>query len=152
MKSSGKSQATLRATALALFAFVPLAALAGEPQTILWKPETTALLKLNGRPVKTWNVYRAEKKKDWILVQLGRRFLLLDTKQHTVRELDPATVKPNGKNVECQEPQGQEKRIESTDWMLRDIGPAQLVRLKLLDYGGVLDVQLPHPYNFRVAY
>jgi hypothetical protein len=152
VKSSANSQAGLRAATLALFIFVALAAFAGEGQTILWKPETTALLKLNGRPVKTWSVYRAEKKKDWILVQLGRRFLLLDTKQHTVRELDPATVKPNGKNVECPEPQGQERRIESTDWVMRDIGPAQLVRLKLLDYGGVLDVQLPHPYNFRVAY
>ena len=133
-------------------AFVPFAALAGDAPAIVWKQESTALLKLNGRPVKTWNVYRAEKKKDWILVQLGHRYLLLDTKQHSVRELDPATVKPNGKNVECPEPQGQERRIESTDWVMRDIGPAELVRLKLLDYGGVLDVQLPHPYNFRVSY
>jgi hypothetical protein len=154
VKFPGKSQARLRAAKLALFAacaIAPLAALAGDAM-ILWKPETTALLKLNGRPVKTWNVYRAEKKKDWILVHLSHRYLLLDTKQRTVRELDPATVKPSGKNVECPEPQGQERRIESTDWVLRDIGPAELVRLKLLDYGGVLDVQLPHPYNFRVAY
>ena len=155
MKSPGKPHAKFRAAGFALFAvsaFLPLAALAGGAQPIVWKPETTALLKLNGRPVKTWSVYRAEKKKDWILVQLGHRYLLLDTKQHTVRELDPATVKADGKNVESPEPQGQERRIESTDWNLRDIGPAELVRVKLLDYGGVLDVQLPHPYNFRVAY
>jgi len=155
VKSLGKPQAKLRAAKLALFAasaFVPSATIAGGAATITWKPETTALLKLNGRAVRTWNVYRAEKKKDWILVQLGHRYLLLDSKQHTVRELDPATVKAKGKNVECPEPQGQERRIESTDWDLRDIGPAELVHVKLLDYGNVLELQLRHPYNFRVAY
>ncbi len=123
----------------------------GGAQEIVWKPEPQALLKLEGRAVRTWNVYRSDKKKQLVLVQLGHRFLILDTKERTVHELAPTDVKPHGKDVASPEP-GDAKVIPSAEWVMRDVGPAQLIRVRLMDYGRVLELQVPHPYNFRVAY
>jgi len=142
-----------RVTVPFLFLFCAAAGSAASGETtITWKPVETAVLKLDNRAVKTWIVYLAEKKKQLILIQLGQRYLALDTKAHTVYEFDPQTVKRKGTTVESPDLQRSWRQISSSEWATRDIGPAQLVRVKLLDYGRVLEVQLPHPYDFRVSH
>ncbi len=119
---------------------------------IVWKPVTDAQLKLDGRPVRSWNVYRVEKKNNLILVQLGRRYLRLDTKERTVYELQPSELEAHGKDFQTHESAGQRKLVPSSDWVDRDVGTAQLVRVKLQDYGHVLEVQLPHLPDLRGLY
>jgi hypothetical protein len=122
----------------------------GAKETV-WKPVEGCILKLEGRAVKTWNVYRAEKNNRLLLVQLGRRYLILDTKERWVQELAPSDVKAHGKDFVTSSG-GKRKPIPSGNWVTRDVGPAELIRVRLMDYGKVLEVQVPHPYNFRVAY
>ncbi len=48
------------------------ASAAGKP--IAWKPADQALLRVDDRAVKDWNVYQAGKKDNRLLLQIGARF------------------------------------------------------------------------------
>jgi hypothetical protein len=120
--------------------------------TILWKPATGAILKLNGRPVRKWNLYQAEKKGQFLLLQLGWRYLALDVKQEEVYEIPANSLKPKADGFTGQEPGSGMREIPSSDWTTRDIGPAELVRVKLGDYGQTVEIQVPHPPDLRAFY
>ncbi len=42
--------------------------------------------------------------------------------------------------------------LSTTNWSIRDVGPAEMIKLTLGDYGRVLDVELPHPPDMRAFY
>jgi hypothetical protein len=42
--------------------------------------------------------------------------------------------------------------LPADNWSVRDVGPAELVRLTLKDYGRVLQIELPHMQDFRAVY
>ncbi|MCL4523615.1 MAG: hypothetical protein M1451_06855 [Acidobacteria bacterium] len=119
------------------------AAAAGEQ--IAFKRQATAILKMDNKPVKFWEVYVAEKRGHLVLVQLGQRYLLLDTKEKEILELDPGAVehKPKGNDVVWERSPKSEKLLESEDWALRKIGPAISIKVRLAAEGRVLEVQLP---------
>lgn len=122
-------------------------------EKITWKPVAAAVLKLDDRPVKLWNVYVAERKDHLILVQLGQRYLIIDTEAREVLEVAPAALKRKGKELrwERQKPRG-EKSLPTEDWVIRDAGRARIVHLKLADEGRILEVQLPREQDFRSLY
>ena len=155
----------------------PLAGQAAEK--IVWKPVALAVLKVDDRPAKIWEVYVAQKKEHLVLVQLGRRNLVLDTELREVVELPPAALqrkgkdlqwdraeKPNTENTEAQRAQredvekstGQEasaptgKVLETTGWWIRDAGRARIIRVRLKAEGRVLEVQLPLRPDLRILY
>jgi hypothetical protein len=37
-------------------------------------------------------------------------------------------------------------------WAVRDVGPAEMIKLTLGDYGRALDVELPHMPDLRAFY
>ncbi|MGH9776470.1 MAG: hypothetical protein ACRD50_16180 [Candidatus Acidiferrales bacterium] len=125
---------------------------AGDSGRIIWKPVSDAQLKLNGHGVVSWNVYRAEKKKNLILIQLGHRWMCIDSAAKSVYELSATEVKSQKENKETDEIPPAGRRIPASDWVDRDVGPAQLVRVRLGDYGNTVEVQLPHPLDLRIAY
>ncbi len=163
---------------LALWVALAMGCGALAAETLTWKPVTAAVLKIDQRPAKGWNVYQAEKKHHLILVQLGRRFLLLDIKAHEVYELAPESLEQKGnelrwKNAEIPTAATQRKQTEpatpgsgtdaaengraekplpSADWVVRDVGHALLVRVRLTAEGRVLEVQLPRPRDLRSLY
>src|ERR1700682_4878568 len=57
----------------------------------IWKPIENALLKIDEKPVKLWTAYRLEKDKiaKRLLLQLGSRYLLIDTEGREVLEFRP---------------------------------------------------------------
>ena len=77
---------------------LPPAILAAEK--IVWKPVVLSLLKVDGKPAKIWNVYVAQKKEHLVLVQLGRRNLVLDTELREVIEIAPAAIQRKGKDLQ----------------------------------------------------
>ena len=116
-----------------------------------WKPLSGAILMLSGRPVKTWNLYEGDKKGMLLLVQLGHRVLILDLSGHRIYAPPPTDFPQISKGAEF-EGRGaadSDPQISGSDWTRRDVGPAELVRVKLGDYGQTLEMQIPHPMDFR---
>jgi hypothetical protein len=118
---------------------------AAEAENIAFKRQATAILKMDGKPVKFWEVYVAKKRGHLVLVQLGRRYLLLDTKEKAVLEIEPGAIQQKSKGNEvawARSPQS-EKKIESAAWSLRSVGPAVAIKVRLSAEGRLLEIQLP---------
>ncbi|HEY6465433.1 MAG TPA: hypothetical protein VIY69_05535 [Candidatus Acidoferrales bacterium] len=139
--------------ALSLCCFVALGAKADDNGDFLWKPVGGAQVKLDDKIPLTWNVFQLEKKKqsNFVLVLLGRRYLLLDTKAKLVYLVFPADIHAQGDDFNSGDLAVASRVIPSTTWSDRDIGPAEEYRLTLEDYGGSLSVQLPHPLDIRLG-
>jgi len=116
---------------------------------IHWVAAQGAQVKMGGKIPIMWNLYqpdKKEKKKDNLaLVQLGRRYLLLDIKAKLVYEVKLSALQAEGKDFTSDDLAATSRLIPTTDWMIRDVGPAELIDLTLGDYGGALEVQVPHP-------
>jgi len=137
-----------------VFFFLGTAAAAGDAGRIHWKMLPDAHLKLDDKPPLTWNVYQPEKKKNstLILVLLGRRYLFLDFKAKLVYAVLPSDIQSQGKDFESGDLAIPDHLIPSTEWSVRDVGPAEQIRLKLEDYGCVLEVSLAHMPDLRPFY
>ncbi len=147
----------------AAFTFVLLALLLSElfagttraaDDRILWKPVEDAILRIDDRPAKTWNVYRPEKKdkSHLLLVEIGRRFLLLDLRAKEIFELVPEKIERKGKELLWREQDKPASPLPSTDWTIRDAGRTRRIRARLEGEGRVLDVQLPQMPDLRGLY
>lgn len=118
---------------------------------IHWKPVDEAQVKLDGKTPLAWNVYQPDKKKDsnLVLILLGHRYLAFDTKAKQVYAVFPNDLQAQGKDFETDNLMQPSRVIPSSDWEMRDIGPAESIKLRLGDYGRTLDVQLPHIPDLR---
>ena len=122
-----------RALPTLLLLALPTSALAADK--IVWKPLENAVLKIDERPAKIWNVYRAEKNDHLLLVTLGRRFLMLDVKEHQIFELDPTKFERKDKELLWHEADKPAKPLPTVDWVVRDAGRARRVRARLAAEG-----------------
>jgi len=142
------------AFALNALAVQPMRAFGNEPARIHWKQVPDAQLKLDGKTPLTWNVYQSNKKKEsnLVLVLLGHRYLALDTKARLVYSVLPSDLHADGKDFDSENLLQPSRTIPSTEWVEHDIGPAESIKLKLGDYGRVVEVQLPHMPDLRGLY
>jgi hypothetical protein len=156
MPSISKSRGLAIALAfVAVFSFaLSTFARAGDSERVRWKSVDGAILKLDGKPPLTWNVYQPDKKRraNLLLILLGHRYLVLDTKTKLVYAVAPTDLHAVGKDFETDDLLQASKKIASRKWTLRDIGPAESIQLTLSDYGGVLDIQMPHLPDLRAFY
>ncbi|MFZ0967446.1 MAG: hypothetical protein WAN13_04160 [Candidatus Acidiferrales bacterium] len=116
---------------------------------VTWKLDDTAHLKLEDHIPRTWAVYRADKKKNLVLVLLVHRYLALDLKSRLIYEIDPKSLTPHGTDFESDEPDAIGHSIPTLEWNDRDVGPAERVQVRLGDYGKMLEIELPHPIDLR---
>ncbi len=123
-------------------------------EKIVWKPVEDAILRIDDRPAKTWNVYRPKKKdkSHLLLVELGRRFLLLDTREKAIFELVSEKIERKGKELLWREQDKPASPLPSTDWTIRDAGRTRRIHARLEGEGRVLDVQLPQMPDLRGLY
>jgi hypothetical protein len=119
-----------------------------------WKPVNLALVKLDDKTPLAFNVYRPDKKKDshFVLVQLGRRYIELDIKAKLAYSVLLTDVHKMGSDIESDNFAIPARLLATFDWSVRDVGPAELIKLTLGDYGRVLEVELPHPPDMRAFY
>jgi hypothetical protein len=125
-----------------------------------WKPLDMAQLKLDDKAPLKWNVYQPDKKdkkdkkrdSNLVLVLLGHRYLMLDTKARLIYAVPMSDLQPQGTDFESGDLAQETREIPSTDWTERDVGPAELYRFTLGDYGRVLEVSLPHMPDLRPFY
>jgi hypothetical protein len=140
--------------AASLFA-AGIAGAASDSDRIRWKQVDESEVKLDGKPPIGSNVYlpdKKSKKKDVVLVLLGRRYLMLDIKSRLVYAVFLTDLTKQGDDIETGDLAEPSRLVPSTDWTSRDVGPAQLVKLTLGDYNRVLEVELPHPVDLRGLY
>jgi hypothetical protein len=138
-------------------ALVALALLAGiaSPVTLAggklldWKAAEQALLRVNDHPVSEWNLYQAGTKDNRILLQMGARFLLIDVTNRQIFELDPSKIEHKGAGLRWDPDDHPEKPLETTAWLVKDVGGAYRFSARLVAENHVLDVQIPHPLDLR---
>jgi hypothetical protein len=120
----------------------------------LWKSVGRAQLKLENKTPLQWNVYQTEKKKEanLVLVQLGRRYVALDIRGKVAYYVFPSDLQAKGADFESGNLFVQSRLMPTTGWTVRDVGPAEMIKLTLGDYGRALDVALPHMPDLRAFY
>ena len=139
----------MRKTRCATFALLAVAvavfthSAAGAP--LLWKTVANAFLRVNDQPIKEWNVFQIEKKDNRFLLQLADRFLLVDTLQKQVFELVSAKIDRSGSNILWDPADKPAKPLATSSWLVRDVGLAQRIKLRLDADDRTLDLQIPHP-------
>jgi hypothetical protein len=140
----------LAAAICIFFASVPLPA-APAPEMVVWTPVRDALFEIDSKPAKLWTLYyvRKDKKEQRFLLQIGSRYLMVDTQLRLITEYDPAAFTKKGTGYEM--PRGTKgiRALPSEGWILRDVGTAFLIHAKLKDEGRVLEIQLPKMPDFR---
>jgi len=120
----------------------------------LWKSIPAAQIKIDDKTPLAWNIFQTGQKKEanLVLVLLGRRYIALDIKARIAYAVLPADVQPRGAELESGDLFVQAKVLPTENWLLRDVGMAELIKLKLNDYGTTLQIQLPHPPDLRGLY
>lgn len=132
---------------------------AGDAGRIHWKLIEFAQVRLDDKAPLKWNVFQPAKnnKKDkkesnLALVLVGHRYLLLDTQARLVYLVPVSELRAQGTDFESGDLVQESRIIPTTDWTARDVGPAELYRFTLGDYGRVLEVSLPHMPDLRPFY
>ncbi len=149
------------------------------PPALTWKPIENCVLRVDDRPAKLWEVYLVPKKKNLVLVQLGSRFLQLDTEAREIYEIAPEALERKGRDLiekpdsgppadsgnraaardaskgpaqGGQRQRGRREPLPSAEWTERDAGRARIIRLRLTAEGRRLEVQLPIDPDLRKFY
>ena len=122
---------------------------------IHWKPIDRGQVRLDDKqPLKTalYQPDKSQKKPNLVLILLGHRWLALDVKAKTVYQVLPSDLQAQGADFESGDIFTIDRLIPSKNWTERDVGPAQLIKLTLNDYGRELQLSLPHPRDLRAFY
>jgi hypothetical protein len=133
---------------VAFLAAIASSALArGKP--LDWKPAQQALLRVDDHPVSEWNLYQADKKDNRFLLQMNARLLFVDVSNHQIFELDPSKIEHKGSELRWDPDNRPDKPLETTAWLVKDVGGAYRFSARLVGENHVLDVQIPHPLDLR---
>jgi hypothetical protein len=128
---------------LALVAFSHAASAA--PQ--LWQSLGNVFLRIDDQGVKNWNVFQVEKEKkeQQYLIQIANRFLLVDAERKQVFDLAPEKIKHDGAGLLWDPDDKPAKPLATSEWVVRDVGFAQRIKMRLNAENHTLDLQIPHP-------
>jgi hypothetical protein len=122
---------------------------------IHWKPAERGQVKVDDKqPLKSavYQPEKSQKKSNLVLILLGHRWLALDISAKRVYQVLPSDLQMQGPDIQSGDLFTRERLIPSQGWTMRDVGPAELVKLTLNDYGRELQVFLPHPSDLRAFY
>lgn len=118
---------------------------AAKDKPLSWKPFENALLRVNGAPPKEWGAFRTGRKNDPLLLQIGSRFLLIQSRNRQIFEVDPTKVERKSGELLWSLTDRPAKPLATSDWEVDDIGAAFVIKVKLDSENAVVDLQLPHP-------
>lgn len=146
-------QIALLACAFLLTSFYGGARAAGNDR-YLWKSVPRAECKVGDKTPLSWNVYQTDKKKEanLVLVLIGRRYIALDLKAKAAYNVLPSDLQAKGQDFGSGDLFVKSRELPTDKWSLRDVGPAELIKLTLGDYGRELYVELPHMPDMRAFY
>lgn len=142
----------LLACTFALAGFAPTGA--ADNDRYLWKSVPQAQCKVDDKTPLTWNIYQTNKKKEanLVLMLIGHRYLALDIKAKIAYDVFPSDLQAKGQDFASGDLFVKSRVLPTDNWSLRDVGPAELIKLTLGDYGRELYVELPHMPDMRAFY
>jgi len=136
---------TIAVLALALDATIG----AADKDKIVWKSIPDAILQVDSRAPKVWNVFQAGKKFDPLLLQIGSRYLVIYVHKMEVYEIAPEKLDHKGEDLLWREADKPAKPMATSDWSTKDVGSASRILLKLTGEGRVVDIQIPQMPDLR---
>ena len=122
---------------------------AADKEKIVWKPIPDAILQVDSRAPKLWNVFQAGKKFDPLMLQLGARYLVIYVRSMQVYEIKPEQLEHKGEDLLWREADKPAKPMATSDWSTKDVGSASRILLKLADEGRIIDIQIPQVPDLR---
>lgn len=139
-----------RANILAALLLLPAAGShAADKEKIVWKPIPDAILQVDSRAPKLWNVFQPGKKFDPLLLQLGSRYLVIYVRSMQVYEVKPEHLEHKGEDLLWRETDKPAKPMATSDWSTKDVGSASRILLKLSDEGRLINIQIPQVPDLR---
>jgi hypothetical protein len=120
-----------------------------DKEKIVWKSIPDAILQVDSRAPKIWNVFQAGKKFDPLLLQLGSRYLVIYVRAMEVYEIKPEQLGHKGEDLLWRETDKPAKPIATSDWSTKDVGSAMRILLKLSGEGRIVDIQIPQVPDLR---
>ena len=126
-----------------------LAGYTSAAEKIDWKPIPDAILQIDDRPAKLWNLYRDGKKSDPLLLQLGSRILVIYIRNQALYEIRPEQLEHKGVDLLWRETDKPEKPLVTSDWSTKDLGSALRIRVKLAGEGRLIEIQIPQIPDLR---
>ncbi len=83
---------------------------------IVWKPIPDAILQIDSRAPKLWNLFQAGKKFDPLMLQLGSRYLVIFVRNKEIYEINPEHLEHKGEDLLWRESDKPTKPIATSDW------------------------------------
>jgi len=114
---------------------------------VSWKLIDDALFRVNDAPVKDWGVYQAGKKRDPLLIQMDKRFLLVKIHDRQIFEVDPAKIQHKTDEVLWDPSDHPAEPLATSEWQASDTEAVFLIRAKISTEDRLLDIELPHPLD-----
>src|ERR1700733_6335562 len=102
-----------------------------EKDKIVWKSIPDAILQVDSRAPKIWNVFHAGKKFDPLLLQLGSRYLVIYVRNMEAYELKPEQLDHKDEDLLWRETDKPAKPIATSNWSTKDVGSATRILLTL---------------------
>ncbi|MGA7791482.1 MAG: hypothetical protein WCA19_00495 [Candidatus Acidiferrales bacterium] len=122
---------------------------AADKEKIVWKSIPNAILQVDSRAPKLWNVFQAGKKFDPLLLQLGTRYLVIYVRNMEVYEIKPELLEHKGEDLLWRESDKPAKPVATSDWSVKDVGSASRILVKLADEGRVVNIEIPQMPDLR---
>jgi hypothetical protein len=133
----------------ALLLFLAAFCQASDKDKIVWKSIPDAILQVDSRAPKIWNVFQAGKKTDPLLIEIGNRYLVIYVHRTEVYEIKPEQLEHKGDDLLWREADKPAKPLATSDWSTKDVGSAFRILLKLTDEGRAINIELPQMPDLR---
>src|SRR5580692_2972477 len=88
---------------------------AADKDKIVWKSIPNAILQVDSRAPKVWNVFQPGKKFDPLLLQIGSRYLVIYVRKMEVYEIAPEKFEHKGEDLLWRETDKPEKPVATSD-------------------------------------
>jgi len=145
-----KSGILRRAVTIAALLFALAASSrAADKEKIVWKSIPNAILEVDSRAPKIWNVFQAGKKFDPLLLQIGGRYLVIYVRKMEVYEIMAEQLEPKGNDFLWRETDKPEKPLATSDWSTKDVGSATRILLKIVGEGRLITIEIPQIPDLR---
>jgi hypothetical protein len=116
---------------------------------IVWKPIPNAILQVDARAPKLWNLFQPGKKLDPLLIQIGSRYLVVYIRNKEIYEIKPEQLERKGETLLWRESDKPASPIATSGWSTKDVGSATRTLVKLAEEGSTLDIQTPKMPDLR---